>query len=99
MDNKPSKISFDKLVEDFGDDKAPNDALASRGDRMGMAADAQDRWPSREPVQPREQTQIAQISIRGPSHIIERFKRICADDRRHYYDMLEIMMNHFERGQ
>lgn len=38
----------------------------------------------------------AQISIKGPAHVIDRFKRLCKDDRRHYYDMLEILMDKFE---
>lgn len=34
----------------------------------------------------------AQINIRGPAPMIERFKQLCAEDRRTYYEMLELMM-------
>lgn len=65
-----------------------------------------DPWPSRSPAaapvptpQPAARPKVsleAQVSIRGPHEIIERFKRLCKDDRRSYYDMLEIMMDKFE---
>ncbi len=56
-------------------------------------------WPSRQPSeQPAEPAKVeeGQISIKGPLHIIERFKAMCKDDRRVYYDMLEIMMDNYE---
>lgn len=49
-----------------------------------------DRWPSREPVRD------GQISIKAPLDIIDRFKRICKDDRRTYADMLGILMDCYE---
>ena len=46
-------------------------------------------WPSREPKE-------EQINIRGPSDIINRFKKMAKNDRRAYYDMLQILMDEFE---
>lgn len=57
-------------------------------------------WPSREPIAqspapvaaPRE----GQLNIRATEDVIERFKRLCKDDRRTYSDMLTILMDHFD---
>lgn len=49
------------------------------------------RWPSREPI--RE----GQISIKAPLDVIDRFRRLCKDDRRTYADMLSILMDRLER--
>lgn len=49
------------------------------------------RWPSREPVAD------GQISIKGPLQTIRRFQALCKDDRRTYADMLDILMNAFEK--
>ena len=49
-----------------------------------------ERWPSREPVRD------GQISIKAPTDVIARFRRLCKDDRRTYADMLEILMNAYE---
>lgn len=46
-------------------------------------------WPSREPKE-------EQINIRGPADIINRFKKMAKNDRRAYYDMLQILMDEFE---
>lgn len=48
------------------------------------------RWPSREPIRD------GQMSIKAPLDIIDRFKRICKDDRRTYADMLGILMDLYE---
>lgn len=50
-----------------------------------------ERWPSREPIAD------GQISIKGPLSTITRFKALCKDDRRTYADMLDILMDQFER--
>lgn len=49
------------------------------------------RWPSREPIVD------GQLSIKGPLNTIHRFKAMCKADRRTYADMLEILMNSFEK--
>lgn len=50
-----------------------------------------DRWPSREPLAE------GQISIKGPLSTIRRFKALCKEDRRTYADMLNILMDQFEK--
>ena len=50
-----------------------------------------DRWPSREPVRD------GQISIKAPLDVIERFRKLCKDDRRTYADMLAILMTEYEQ--
>lgn len=50
-----------------------------------------ERWPSREPVRD------GQISIKAPLDVIERFRRMCHDDRRTYADMLGILMERFDQ--
>ena len=49
-----------------------------------------ERWPSREPIKD------GQISIKAPLDVIERFKRICKEDRRTYADMLGILMDKYD---
>jgi hypothetical protein len=56
-----------------------------------LVSDRPDRWPSREPVAD------GQISIKGPLSTIRRFKAMCKDDRRTYADMLNILMDAFEK--
>lgn len=55
-----------------------------------MAGGNAERWPSREPIRD------GQISIKAPLHVLDRFKRICKDDRRTYADMLGILMDCYE---
>ena len=55
-------------------------------------AESLDRWPSREPVRD------GQISIKAPLEVIERFRKLCKDDRRTYADMLSILMDAYERN-
>ena len=50
-----------------------------------------ERWPSREALRDR------QISIKAPLDVIQRFRRLCHDDRRTYADMLGILMDSHER--
>ena len=54
------------------------------------AIDAISSFPSR------EASLDAQLNLKGPKHILDRFKAMCKSDRRPYYDMLEILMDEFE---
>jgi hypothetical protein len=56
----------------------------------GRAGGLTERWPSREAIRD------GQLSIKATVDIIERFKRICKDDRRTYADMLGILMDRYE---
>lgn len=55
------------------------------------AAFPSDRWPSREPIRD------GQVSIKAPLDVIERFRKLCKDDRRTYADMLSILMTEYKR--
>ena len=55
------------------------------------AAIPTERWPSREAVRD------GQVSIKAPLDVIERFRRLCQDDRRTYADMLAILMDSHEQ--
>lgn len=57
------------------------------------SVDAVSQFPSR------EASGDAQLNLKGPKHILDRFRAMCKDDRRAYYDMLEILMDKFvEKG-
>lgn len=86
--------SFDDSLDDF----APR-ARAGQGEATPIRAhsetrrtvDAVSQFPSREP------SADAQLNLKGPRHILDRFRTMCKSDRRAYYDMLEILMDNFER--
>ena len=71
-------------------DTTPRDNPPPKSEASAEASSVQ-RWPSR------EAPQQTQISIKGPIETIERFKKICRDDRRAYADMLGILMDQFEQ--
>jgi hypothetical protein len=54
------------------------------------AVDAVSRFPSR------EASSDGQLNLKGPQHVLDRFKAMCKSDRRAYYDMLEILMDRYE---
>lgn len=54
------------------------------------AIDAVSQFPSR------EASSDGQLNLKGPRHVLDRFRRLCKDDRRAYYDMLEILMDSYE---
>ena len=66
-------------------------AGVERPSSEASAALPPERWPSREPLRD------GQISIKAPLDVIERFRRLCHDDRRTYADMLGILMDSHER--
>jgi len=102
MSNRPSleMPSFDAAdLDDFAPrPKAPKPAealaepaAARRAPKADKRAiDAVSRFPSREG--PTE----GQLNLKGPLPILERFRAMCKEDRRAYYDMLEILMDRYE---
>ena len=95
--------SFDDM-----DDFAPR-ATAGQGGRMAPAAsiptpvaatpraadarraiDAVSQFPSR------EGPSDGQLNLKGPRDVLDRFRKMCKDDRRAYYDMLTILMDRYE---
>lgn len=82
----PKPLDFDRLKQ-F---EARPAAEAGPEPVVDRAGGATGRWPSREPLRD------GQISIKAPLDVLERFKRICKDDRRTYADMLGILMDRYE---
>lgn len=82
----PKPLDFDRLKQ-F---EASTTAKADPEPILDRAGDATGRWPSREPIRD------GQISIKAPLDVLDRFKRICKDDRRTYADMLGILMDRYE---
>jgi len=82
----PKPLDFDRLKQ-F---ETQPTARAEREPVVDRAGDVATRWPSREPVKD------GQISIKAPLDVLDRFKRICKDDRRTYADMLGILMDRYE---
>lgn len=82
----PKPLDFDRLKQ-FEARPAVKAEPEPVVDRAGGTTE---RWPSREPLRD------GQISIKAPLDVLERFKRICKDDRRTYADMLGILMDRYE---
>ncbi|WP_171172919.1 hypothetical protein [Ruegeria sp. HKCCA5929] len=96
MTNENNPIDFGAFTEPKKRPEpvsAPEESKKEKG--RGERQEWVSRQPAAEPVAPQKATE-GQISIKGPDHIIERFKQLCKDDRRVYYDMLEILMDKFE---
>jgi len=66
-----------------------------RPDVATHQAPAPGSWPSRES---NEFVPQSQVSIKGPAHIIDRFKAMCESGRLRYkyFDMLELLMDRYE---
>lgn len=84
--------SFDDSTDDLDD-------FAPRGAEQGVpvaptetrrSVDAVSQFPSR------EAPADAQLNLKGPRPVLDRFRAMCKADRRTYYDMLEILMDRFE---
>ena len=82
----PKPLDIDRLKQ-FENRPATQDANLSPVNRVAEIAE---RWPSREAIRD------GQISIKASLDVIDRFKRICKDDRRTYADMLAILMDRYE---
>lgn len=79
--------SFDDGLDDFAP-RAPKPKLDAP--EMRKAVDTHAHFPSR------EAPADAQLNLKGPKPILDRFRAMCKDDRRAYYDMLDILMDSFE---
>lgn len=90
-----SMPSFDDDLDDFAPrcrarQGASKPAPASRAADTRRAVDAVSRFPSR------EASLDGQLNLKGPQHVLDRFKAMCKADRRAYYDMLEILMDAYD---
>ena len=82
----PKPLNAERIKQ-FESRPATRTVDPSAADRAG---EVNARWPSREPIRD------GQMSIKAPLDAINRFKRICKDDRRTYADMLSILMDLYE---
>lgn len=79
--------------EDELDDFAPRNARRSPATpEARRAVDTISHFPSREAATD------GQLNLKGPKAVLDRFRALCKADRRAYYDMLEILMDHFEQN-
>ena len=85
-DKKPETYETDTL-----DDFAARVRRRASVNDTRKAIDGASGFPSRE-VSP-----DAQLNLKGPRDILDRFKAMCKADRRAYYDMLEILMDAYEK--
>ena len=83
--------SFDDDLDDF----APRGG-AGQGAPVRPAADARRSIDAVSQFPSREASADAQLNLKGPRHVLDRFRAMCKADRRAYYDMLEILMDRFE---
>lgn len=73
------------------------DDFAPRKGREGDLAESRKAIDTVSAFPSREASPDAQLNLKGPKHILDRFKAMCKADRRPYYDMLEILMDEFEQ--
>ncbi len=74
---------------DSGAGRPPASAFPRAADTR-RAIDAVSQFPSR------EASTDGQLNLKGPRHVLDRFRVMCKADRRAYYDMLEILMDRYE---
>ena len=79
-------------AKDDLDDFAPRSEARSAPPETRKAVDQASAFPSR------ETSSDGQLNLKGPRHVLERFKAMCKADRRAYYDMLEVLMDAYETG-
>lgn len=80
---------LDDALEDF-EPRKTGQGLSQPASEARRSIDAISSFPSR------EAPADAQLNLKGPRPILERFRKMCKEDRRTYYDMLEILMDNFE---
>lgn len=81
---------FGDALDDFAPRGGAGEAAAPRASETSRANDAVSRFPTREP------SSDGQLNLKGPQHVLDRFRAMCKADRRAYSDMLEIVMDRFE---
>ncbi|PYG25496.1 hypothetical protein [Pelagimonas varians] len=92
--------NFDTDLDDFSPrtpgpagQGAPVSKPIPRAAETRKAVDAVSLFPSR------EASTDGQLNLKGPQHVLDRFKAMCKADRRPYYDMLEILMDGHDRSK
>ena len=94
--NSRAPLTMPQLDDDL------DDFVPRRGAGQGAATPPSDAAQARKTVDAvsafpsREASADGQLNLKGPQHVLNRFKAMCKADRRTYYDMLEILMDRFE---
>lgn len=83
--------TFDDDLDDF----APRGG-AGQGAPTAPPADARKAVDAVSHFPSREASADAQLNLKGPREVLDRFKTMCKADRRTYADMLGILMDRFE---
>lgn len=87
----PSKASSEPARAGQGGSPAALQARSTpRAADTRRAIDAVSQFPSREAASD------GQLNLKGPRDVLDRFRKLCKDDRRAYYDMLTILMDSYE---
>ena len=90
----PRKLDFSKLSTEPKSQQEVSGREEVKGKQPepnGQQTPRMQAWPSR------EQQRDGAFTIRGPLEDIDRFKRLCKEDRRTYIDMLRMLMDHADR--
>lgn len=97
--NEREALAMPDFDDDMGD-FAPRGGIPAgqggqttspRAAETRKAVDAVSGFPSR------EASSDGQLNLKGPQHVLDRFKTMCKADRRAYYDMLEVLMDRYEK--
>ena len=88
----PRELDVSKLAQ-FEPREPRKSPEVAQEPRQPAAEPQTNPWPSREPMVD------GQISVKAPTRTIDRFKKMCKDDRRTYADMLRILMDDFEKDE
>lgn len=90
-------------IDEPGDDAPKNhetdalDDFAPRPREHAAVSDTRKAIDSTSSFPSREASPDAQLNLKGPRDVLDRFKAMCKADRRAYYDMLEILMDVYEK--
>ena len=85
---KKSLIDFDRLSD------------TNKSAESGVNSDYDTRYLQPQATPPLTQnpdSEIDQVGIRGPAHIIRRFKALRSKTRYNYFELLEIMMDDWDQ--
>ena len=89
-------MSRERKLLDFGgldDFDPPPNSLAASGSEERRAIDRASEFPSR------ERSEEAQMNVRAPSAVLNRFRSMAKGERYTYGAFLEILMDQYEKGR
>ena len=90
MTGERKALAIPSLSDDLVDFAPRTKHVEPTTQHQRAVVDTHSAFPSR------EASEDAQLNLKGPKRILDRFKSICKADRRPYYDMLEILLDAYE---